>query len=61
MFETYRCSTDEDKSIIYLRQKNTQVEYVYFLNKQYSLTKKQIEKSKEILKMLSKEFMCTYD
>ena len=25
------------------------------------LTKKQTEKSKEILKMLSKEFMCTYD
>ena len=34
MFETYRGTTDEDKSIIYLRPENAQGEYVNFLNVQ---------------------------
>ena len=34
MFETYRGTTDEDKSVIYLRPENAQGEYVNFLNVQ---------------------------
>lgn len=34
MFETYRGTTDKDKSIIYLRPENAQGEYVNFLNVQ---------------------------
>ena len=34
MFETYRGTTDEEKSIIYLRPENAQGEYVNFLNVQ---------------------------
>lgn len=40
MFETYRGSTDEDKSIIYLRPENTQGEYVNFLNVQRTMRTK---------------------
>ena len=34
MFETYRGTTEEDKSVIYLRPENAQGEYVNFLNVQ---------------------------
>ena len=34
MFETYRGTTDEEKSNIYLRPENAQGEYVNFLNVQ---------------------------
>lgn len=40
MFETYRGSTDEDKSIIYLRPENAQGEYVNFLNVQRTMRTK---------------------
>ena len=40
MFETYRGSTDDDKSVIYLRPENAQGEYVNFLNVQRSMRAK---------------------